>query len=170
MGFWDIFGKSKAQETYGCRLHKKLAYILPTANDKQLTLITCIAGLLARIAYADMKFQQKEVDQMKIALTEWSSLPREDIQAVIRITQEEISELAGLENHLYCYPLNDILTIDEKFSLLKALFAVAASDGNVESVETEEIRIIARGLLLEHKYFIAAKATVTHHLQALKKI
>ena len=74
-----------------------------------------------------------------------------------------------MEDHKYTDPLNDMLTNEQRYKVLEGLFALAASDGNAEQLESEEIRIISKGLLLEHKHFISARATVLNSLGALKK-
>ena len=48
------------------------------------------------------------------------------------------------------------------------LFSVAASDGNADNLESEEIRTISKGLGLEHKHFVAARMSVKEYLGSLK--
>ena len=168
MGFWDIFNKEESNNQFESRLHKKIADYLPNTDENEHILIACISGLMARVAYVDFHLHENEEAIIADSLKTWTKLTEVEIQAVKKIAIEEIKELAGLENHKYCHPLNDILNQDQRFELLEALFAVAASDGEVESKENEEIRIIAKGLLLEQKYFISARATVVEYLKTLK--
>jgi uncharacterized tellurite resistance protein B-like protein len=49
---------------------------------------------------------------------------------------------------------------EERRRVINALFAVGAADGDLSFEETEEIRLIARGLNLTHKDFIDAKLQV----------
>ena len=58
---------------------------------------------------------------------------------------------------------------EERYSLLKALFSIAASDGQVEEKESEEIRIISKGLRLQHQDFISARASVLDKIKSLMK-
>ena len=170
MTFWDIFkNKNAAQPSRLSQLHDKLAAQLPEAPEDELIEIACIAGLLARVAYVDFDIDTREVYSMKNILKEWTNLPEKDIDAIVHLAIDEIKDLAGLENHKYCHPLNDILNNDQKYDLLKALFAIAASDEEVEQVENEEIRIICRGLRLQHNYYVSARATVLEKLGVLKK-
>jgi uncharacterized tellurite resistance protein B-like protein len=120
------------------------------------------------VAFTDMEIHEKEVTNIKSSIEEWTDLNSEEAAAITTLAISEVKDLAGLENHKYCHPLNDILSTQQKYGLLKSLFAIAAADGNVDNNEAEEIRVIATGLLLEHKHFISAKATILDKLGALK--
>ncbi len=79
-----------------------------------------------------------------------------------------IQEMAGLDNHLFYGPLKKYMTKEHRFEVLKSLFLVAASDGSVDGVESEEIRGICKGLELSSQHFLAARAEVVDYLKALK--
>lgn len=164
-----FFKKLLKEQHNNSRLEKKIRESLPETNEKKLTIITCIAGLMARVAYIDFEIHKDEMQKMNNVLGKWSHLNENEIKVVVKIAIEEIQDLAGLENHLYCPPLNKLLDNTEKFELLKALFQLAASDDKVENNEAEEIRLIAKGLLLEHRHFLAARAKVLDKLQCLKE-
>ncbi|MGB0452725.1 MAG: TerB family tellurite resistance protein [Bacteriovoracaceae bacterium] len=171
MGFWDAFKNltsNDSKDPYHSGLHSKAKVIFPDGSEEDLITWTCIAGLLARVAYADLKIQPKEKDHMITALETWTDFGREKSEKLATLAIDEIQTLSGAENHRYCYALNDRMDNDNRYHLLEALFALAASDGGVASVETEEIRNITKALLLEHKHFISAKATVLDKLQSLK--
>jgi uncharacterized tellurite resistance protein B-like protein len=54
----------------------------------------------------------------------------------------------------------EYFSYDESIKMARALFAVAAADGDISFEETEEIRSIASGIKLTHQEFIAAKLHV----------
>jgi uncharacterized tellurite resistance protein B-like protein len=170
MAFWDIFkSNSNTDESSNLgRLHQKIQELLPETEEQKHILVACSAGLLARVAYTDMEIHENEVKDIKSSLEQWTDLSTDEAAAVTSLAISEIKDLAGLENHKYCRPLNDILSTEQKYGFLKSLFAIAASDGNVDNNEAEEIRVIATGLLLEHKHFVSAKATILDKLGALK--
>lgn len=168
MGFWEIFKSTNTNSTHQSGLHAKIEELLPGRSEEEHILIACVAGLMARVAYVDFELHKNEEDLIGKSLSQWTQLNPQEIAAVEKLAIEEIQNLSGLENHKYCHPLNDILNNDQKYDLLVALFAIAAIDGEVEQLESEEIRIIAKGLLLEPKYFIAARATVVDYLKSLK--
>lgn len=150
------------------QLHAKMENHFPQKSPEKLAILSCVAGLLARIAYVDMKLDQGEADKMSVILAHWGELGDEEANWLTQVAFDEVKSLGGLENHLYCHPLNKLLPKEERLELLSALFAIAASDSSVSGEETEEIRLIAKGLLLEPPDFIAAKLSVKEYLSALK--
>jgi uncharacterized tellurite resistance protein B-like protein len=169
MNFWDFF-KSPDKETKKnlSRLHDKLAALFPQDDEEDIVKMACMAGLLARVAYCDLDLNDNEVIRMKELLKQFTFLDAEHSEKVVETALEEIKDLSGLENHKYCPPLNNLLDNQQRYQLLESLFAVAASDGEVSGQESEEIRNISKGLLLEHKHFISARATVSEKLGILK--
>lgn len=166
MAFWDVF-KDVSSNNFENVLHEKLHSQLPNASEANLVTIACLSGLLARVAWTDLEIHEGEVQVMKDALTKWTDLSQDEIEATVTVSIEQIKELAGLENHKYTEPLSESLTESQRYGILEALFQLAAGDGEVSESESEEIRIISRGLLLETKHFISARATVLEYLGAL---
>ncbi|MBK23325.1 MAG: hypothetical protein CME70_04905 [Halobacteriovorax sp.] len=168
MSFWDLFKSCNQKGESLSGLHEKVESLLPSSAEDEQILVACVAGLFARVIYIDFEVHQNEVLKMKDALEHWTKLSEVDINAIVELSLKEIKDLAGLENHKYAKPLCDILPKDQRYGLLESLFQIAASDGNVDEKESEEIRVIATGLLLEHKHFISARASVMEYLGALR--
>jgi uncharacterized tellurite resistance protein B-like protein len=102
-------------------------------------------------------------------MADFAILNEDQTKTAIQIALVDVKALCGIENHMYTGPLSTLLSNNQRYALLKSLFKIAASDGKAEQVESEEIRLICKGLLLEQKHFIAARATVADSLDALKK-
>lgn len=174
MAFWDIFNKKSNNNggTSGtgdgsCRLQRETIRLLPDANPEQQVRAACLAGIMSQVAWCDLDIRAEEVENMKAALKKWTDLEEQEVTAVVSLALDNVQELAGLENYKYTEVLSTTMEHGQRFGLLKALFALAAADGSVAEKEAEEIRLICKGLLLEHKHFISAKATVLEHLAAL---
>lgn len=168
MAFWDLFQSHQKNEDYRHSLYQKSKELFPIADEDQLIRLTCIAGLMARVAYSDLKIDESEVALIKNSIEAISEFNKNDSDALAELALKEIKVLAGQENHRYCYELNQHIDNNEKYQVLKLLFAIAAADGEVASVESEEIRHITKALLLEHKHYISAQATVRDKLKSLK--
>lgn len=169
MRFWEFFKNTlPSDKDQLSRLHDKIRRLLPDVNEEETVKTACLAGLLARVAYCDFEIAPSEKDQMKLALSKIGHIEDELVESITELAISEIIELAGLENHKYCYPLNSLMTNEQKYDLLIALFAIAASDGEVGHEETEEIRLITASLQLEHKYFISARAQYKEKLSLLR--
>lgn len=178
MKFWDFFNSGPEQEKAQLsRLHDKISHLLSQTpslasqaqkDDDELIKIACLAGLLARVAYIDFHVGEDERQQIKKVLTEIVHLDAEEAKLVADIAIDEIKELAGLENHKYCHPLNKILDNQQKFDLILALFSLAASENEISELESEEIRLINKGLELEHQHYVAARVQYKKFLGVLK--
>lgn len=167
--FWDLFSNKKEDTgKQHSSLHYELQQRYPNASEEELIKLTCLAGLFARVAYVDFHLDENEKIHMQKALKEWTRFSDEEIKSIVEISINHIKELAGLENHLYVYRLKEVLDRDTRFSVVESLFAIAASDGVVENVESEEIRIIVKGFDLSDKHFLVARAKVSDKLKALK--
>ena len=169
MVFKNFLDREKGEEKDSSNeLSSKLQKLFPGENSDKFLIFACISGLMARIAWCDLDIQRKEVEHMKKSLRDWMELPQEDIDTIVTVALEHTKELAGVESYKYTEFLSKHFERGKRFGLLKALFALAASDGTVAERESEEIRIVSKGLLLERKHFIAAKATVLEFLGSLR--
>jgi len=167
MSFWDLFSNKNETKKDQTSLYYKVKENFPHFNDEQLTRVTGISGLLARVAYVDFHFDPKEKIHMHKALTEMTNFTNEEITSITDLSVKYIKELAGLENHKLVHSLKEVLDRNSRYDLVQALFYLAASDGVVENIESEEIRIIVKGLDLSDKHFLAARAKVSDKLKAL---
>lgn len=176
MSLWKTFTEALAggltgdkSEEFTSRLHQKIAEQFSERDEYFQVKAACLSGLMARIAFADLKIEDTERSSIEKSLTQWMELSSEEAKSLTALCLEEVKDLAGVENHLYCLPIRESLPENERYQILVTLFHVAAADGNVENMESEEIRNIGKALLLEHKHFISARSTVLEFLGSLKK-
>lgn len=168
MSFWNKFVQKSDENNNVNSLVKELQSELSELSESKQIEVTCIAGLFARVAYVDFEIDPNELVKISSILNEWTELTPDVVDKITQTAIKHIKELAGLENHLYLYPLRDVINRDQRFKIVEALFAIAAADGNVENLESEEIRVICTGLELSHQHFISARAKVVSSLGALK--
>lgn len=176
MSLWKTFTENLANalmdnksEEFTSRLHEKIAKEFPSRDESFQVKAACLSGLMARIAFADLRIEETERSSIENSLVKWMELSQEEAKGLTKLCLDEVQDLAGIENHLYCLPLRESLPEQERYQILVTLFHVAAADGNVENMESEEIRNICKALLLEHKHFISARSTVLEFLGSLKK-
>lgn len=167
MRFFDIF-KNHESDQFVNRIHQKLKAEFSQFTENKLIIMACLSGLLARVAYVDFKVTEDEKEQIKNSLVQWLNLTKEEAITIADIAIEEMTELSGLDSRIYCTPLVELLDVDTRYHILETLFEIAASDGEVENKEINEIQFISNSLVLEKKYFLAAQATVKEHLNSLK--
>ena len=170
MVFKGFFGKKNVErKELANELDTELGKLFPDADEGKRLTIACISGLMAKVAWCDLNVHGNEVEHMKKSLAQWTELPQKDIDVIVMVALEHVKELAGVESYRYTEFLAERFDIGKRFGLLKALFSLAASDGTVAEREAEEIRIISKGLLLEPKHFLAAKATILEYLGSLRQ-
>ena len=54
MSFWNLFRPADGPNESRSQLQLKVASLLPNDNEETHILVTCLAGLFSRVAYADM--------------------------------------------------------------------------------------------------------------------
>lgn len=170
MAFWDFFNLgNNTQTTKLAGLPQKLAARLPDLDDQAHAKIAAISGLLACVAQTDFHVSEAEQSEIEKSLLTWCQLTPEQAKTIAELAIKEIAALASLDVFRYTETLDKILSPAERVEVLEALFQLAAIDQNVDGEETEFIRHVAHGLRLDHREFIAARATVLKHLSMLKK-
>jgi uncharacterized tellurite resistance protein B-like protein len=135
----------------------------------EVKLITGYAGLLGRVANADLTITDGEVERMRGILTDVLGLAGDEVDAIVEILLRHRNQLLNLEDHVYTRLINDVAHRPHKLKLLRALYEVAAADGSVREREDQEIRVISKALLLSHGDFIAARREFREHLAVLQK-
>lgn len=165
MGLFDFFTKEDQQEVKKYSgLYEQLSQEYPTIAEKDLVILSCIAGLMARVSYVDFELHPEEVKQMQSLIQKWNGEVHFDHELTTEMAIKYVKEMAGIDNHLLVHPLKNHLNQDERYQVLQTLFLIAASDGNVAGVESEEIRVICKGLELSNQHFLAARAEVSDFL------
>ena len=127
--------------------------------EDKLRKLSLASGLMARVAYVDDKVAAGEREGIQNALLKNWGLTQSEASFVTEIALSEFAK--GMDNYRLSRQFFESTTEDERVNFLDVLFAVAASDGEISYYETEEIRQIAKGLLLSHDQFINAKLKAT---------
>ncbi len=162
MGLLDFFkAEDKEEVKKYSGLYEQLAQEYKSLPENELVILSCIAGLMARVAYVDFELHANEVKKMQELIRQWNKKIEFDHELTTQMAVKYVKEMAGIENHLLVHPLKQFLSIDQRYQVLETLFLIAASDGNVAGIESEEIRTICKGLELSNQHFLAARAEVS---------
>jgi uncharacterized tellurite resistance protein B-like protein len=113
---------------------------------------------MAKIAQMDRQVTEAEYNQMiEIITKNWNlSLEESTFVAEIAVSAVDVT----YDTFRMMRELATNTSEAERRRILVVLFAVGAADGDLSYEETEEIRLISRGLNLTHKDFIDAKLEV----------
>ena len=138
-------------------------------TEEEVKLATGWAGLMGRVADADMALGEEELEKIRDSLARVHRLSSRAAEAVTILLREHRAELLSIEDHLYARMINDVATREQKTALLRALFDVAAADDLIRESEDSTVRNISRSLMLSHKEFIEARLEHRDSLAVLKK-
>jgi uncharacterized tellurite resistance protein B-like protein len=127
-------------------------------SESDLRKLSLVGGLMAKIAQMDRQVTEAEYDQMiEIITKNWNlSLEESTFVAEIAVSAVDVT----YDTFRMMRELATNTSEAERRRILVVLFAVGAADGDLSYEETEEIRLISRGLNLTHKDFIDAKLEV----------
>jgi len=97
-----------------------------------------------------------------------SNLPDEQAVLVVQIAKTQATLFGGTENFLVTQEFKEMTNLEQRLSLLDCLFAVAAADKVISTVEEREIRLINDELQLTHDQFISARFKFRQYLAVLQ--
>jgi uncharacterized tellurite resistance protein B-like protein len=147
---------------------RKITQALDKLDPERAKYIAAFAYLLGRVARADLRVSPEETRAMERIIMERSRMPEEQAILVVQMAKTQNVLFGGTENFLVSREFNSMAVLDEKLILLDCLFAVAAADGSIATVEDNEISQIADELRIEHRDFIAVRSRYRDHLAVLK--
>ncbi|MCP4677626.1 MAG: TerB family tellurite resistance protein [Deltaproteobacteria bacterium] len=171
MDLKKLFGISTKGQKEDSELGELFAGIRPilegyTADD--IKLITGFAGLLGKVAYADMEISDVEIARIRAVLEKRLNLKHHQIEPIIKLLGEHKARLFSVEDYIYIRLLDTVFNHSEKINLLRALFTVAAADESVSAEEDAVLWTVAKGLKLSHRDFVKVRAEFKEHLDVLK--
>src|SRR5579864_3817128 len=146
---------------------RKIVHALDQMEPQQARYTAAYAYILARVANADMNISEAETREMEALVQQLSGMPEEHAVLVVQIAKTQTVLFGGTENFLVTEEFNLMATEEQKLSLLNCLFAVAAADNSVSSVEDREIRLIADELQLRHDQYIDVRLQYRKYLSVL---
>ena len=154
--YYDDFLKNKVFYEVSLRLREEGKSLeLPEAEMRKLGLA---GGLMARIAKVDRTVTDEEFEVMAQAFEEHWQLPRESAVFVANVAVSSLD--VSYDYYRMTREFATETTLEERQAFLVALFRIAAADGEVSFEETEEIRLVSRGINVTHQDFINAKLKV----------
>ena len=108
-------------------------------------------SILYRVAYADSRLDDRELEQLRAILTGLLGFSGEESEQVIAAITERAAE--DLDRQRLCASFNRVAEMEDRLKLLGCLFAVAKADGRLDDAELQEIRLIANYLWIDAREF-----------------
>ena len=138
---------------------------LPQEQSQHLA---AYAFLLHRVAYADQNVSASESDGIQKILQNLGGLTAEHAKIVATVAKEQHNVFSGIDDYRVSKEFSQMASVQQRYELMRSLFAVAASDGSISNEESDVVRMISNELNLSHKEFIALRSEYKEHLAALK--
>ncbi len=151
--YYDDFLKNKVYYEVSRRMREEgNSFDLP---DEEVRKLGLAGGLMARIAKVDRTVTEDELNAMISMIEEHWDLTPEAALFVINVAVSSLD--VNYDYYRMTREFATITTLKERQGFLVALFVIAGADKDVSFEETEEIRLVSRGINVTHKDFINAK-------------
>ncbi len=161
--------ESNARGSADTETVRKIVQALDQMEPDRAKFLASFAYLLARVARSDMRISLSETQSMERILMEKGSLPQNQAILVIQLAKTQSMLFGSTENFLVCREFRTVSTHEDRMALLDCLFAVAAAEDLISTVEDNEISQIADELRIEHPDFISIRSKHRNHLAVLQK-
>ena len=113
------------------------------------------AALLIEVMTIDGNMDQEEMDSVKSNLSKILELSDDEIQELIDLSQEEVSDATSL--YQFTKEINANFELQQKLDLMTALWQVALADDYLDKYEESILRKIADLIHLRHSEYIECK-------------
>src|SRR5688500_15861476 len=151
--------------------HNQLGEIeaaLEAQGPERARYLACFAYILTRAAKADHHVSDAEASVMAHTAGERAGVDAEQAALIVRIAREA-GHSRGTDDYLIAREFERMASRDEKLKLLDCLFAIAAADASIKTVEDNEVRRVASELKLEHADYIEVRRRHLGSLNVLRR-
>ena len=124
-------------------------------DNSHSVLNVATAALLIEVMTIDGNMDQEEMDSVKSNLSSILELSDDEIQELIDLSQEEVSDATSL--YQFTKEINANFELQQKLDLMTALWQVALADDYLDKYEESILRKIADLIHLRHSEYIECK-------------
>lgn len=166
MSILKWLGLSDVAEPVDNKLHE-IEKALEAHGPERARYLACFAYILTRAAKADHHVSDDEARLMEQIVAERAGIESEQAALIVRIARQA-GHSRGTDDYLIAREFERVASRDEKLKLLDCLFAIAAVDDAIKTVEDNEVRRVASELKLEHADYIEVRKRHLGNLNVLK--
>ena len=125
------------------------------ATAEEIDPALAAAALMFEVVWADHDIGTQEIATMSAMLQELFSLSTDQVAEIVLQTRANHDASVGVFQ--FTRVLNEQLSQQEKFKVLRAMWMIAFADQQIDAFEEHTIRRIADLLYVPHQKFIEAK-------------
>ena len=141
---------------------------LSDADDATRRIVTAVAGLLAKIAYADGDYSDREEAAIRAELSRVHGLSAAGVDAICSLLADRISHVALLGDHDWTRDLRELADRDLRLEVLEVLVEMAVADHVLRHEEQIQLRRISKALGLTQDDYNALQARHRDKISTLK--
>ncbi len=160
-------GLSDPAEPVDNQLHE-IEKSLEAHGPERARYLACFAYILTRAAKADHHVSDAEAALMEQIVAERAGVDAEQAALIVRIARQA-GHSRGTDDYLIAREFERVASREEKLKLLDCLFAIAAVDASIKTVEDNEVRRVASELKLEHADYIEVRKRHLGSLNVLRR-
>ena len=149
---------------------RRIAARLERLDPATAKYLAAFAYVLARVAHADLRIEASEDEEMLRAVRALADLSDEEAALAVEIAKSQARLLGGTENYVVTREFGRIATPGQRAALLQCLYAIAAADGSISSLESAEIDAIADELGFSRPEALALRSAWRDKLAVLRDL
>ena len=157
-----IFRKKDVTQEQVTQARERLALIvekyLADADEATQKIVTAVAGLLAKIAYADGNYSEQEEKTIRAELQRVHGLSEAGVDAICDLLSDHISQVALLGDHDWTRDLRDFASRELRLEILEVLVEMGVADQVLKQEEQIQLRRVAKALSLTQDDYNAIQA------------
>ncbi len=149
---------------------KRIVSELTAIEPHRARFLAAFAYVLSRVAHADSTICVNETATIQEIVQKLGHLPEVQATLVVKIASSQTRLLGGTENYLVTREFREIATRAQRRELLDCLFAVAAADGAISTIEESQTGQIAKELGFTQPEYALALAVHAEHRTVLRAL
>jgi uncharacterized tellurite resistance protein B-like protein len=143
---------------------------LPGADAETLEVVVALAGLLAAVAYADLRYSDEENRRVRAELARLDGMTDAGADAICGVLSRHAREFSAVGVPTFCRSLVDLADRDLRIEILSILIDLAAADGVIATPESNLLRLATRSLGLSQAEYNTAQSRHADKLGVLGRL
>ena len=144
---------------------RRIVRKLEALEPPRARFLAAFAYILSRVACADSHVSHNETATMREIVQKLGHLPKRQTALVVEIADSQARLFGGTEDYLVTREFRQVATDKQRLELLDCLFAVAAADGAISTIEESRTGQIAKELgFTQPEYASALKMHAEHRV------
>jgi uncharacterized tellurite resistance protein B-like protein len=148
---------------------RRIAARLETLPPDRRAFVASFAYVLVRVAKADLRIEEREARAMERIVAETAGLGPAEAALVVEIAKSQSHLSGGTDHYTVTREFRRVSTPDQRTALLDCLYAVAAADDTVTTLESTEIAAVAEELGLTQADISAVRSRYRDKLGVLRR-